>query len=67
LNDQPDGLPVLLGRFENGDAIYRFVREHLHCGALVALSLSRGRPGTGEDATSNSQWSCRHGRPLRCL
>jgi hypothetical protein len=41
LNDQPDGLPVLLGRFENGDAIYRFVREHLHCGALVALSFVR--------------------------
>jgi hypothetical protein len=39
LNDQPDGLPALLGRFENGDAIYRFVREHLRCGALVALSF----------------------------
>jgi hypothetical protein len=39
LNDQPDGLPVLLGRFKNGDAIYRFVREHLRCGALVALSF----------------------------
>jgi hypothetical protein len=33
---------ALLGRFENGDAIYRFVREHLHCGALVALSFMRG-------------------------
>jgi hypothetical protein len=41
LNDQPDGLPTLLGRFENGDAIYRFVREHLRCGALVALSFVR--------------------------
>jgi hypothetical protein len=41
LNDQPDGLPVLLGRFENGDAIYRFVREHLRCGALVALCFVR--------------------------
>jgi hypothetical protein len=41
LNDQPDGLPALLGRFENGDAIYRFVREHLRCGALVALSFMR--------------------------
>jgi hypothetical protein len=41
LNDQPDGLPALLGRFENGDAIYRFVREHLRCGALVALSFVR--------------------------
>jgi hypothetical protein len=39
LNDQPDGLPALLGRFENGDAIYRFVREHLRYGALVALSF----------------------------
>jgi hypothetical protein len=41
LNDQPDGLPALLGRFENGDAIYRFIREHLCCGALVALSFVR--------------------------
>jgi hypothetical protein len=29
LNDQPNGLPMLLGRFENGEAIYRFIREHL--------------------------------------
>jgi hypothetical protein len=29
LNDQPDGLPALIGRFENGEAIYRFIREHL--------------------------------------
>jgi hypothetical protein len=29
LNNQPDGLPALLDRFENGDAVYRFVREHL--------------------------------------
>jgi hypothetical protein len=43
LNDQPDGLPALLGRFKNGDAIYRFVREHLRCGALVALSFMRAR------------------------
>jgi hypothetical protein len=41
LNDQPDDLPALLGRFENGDAIYRFVRELLRCGALVALSFVR--------------------------
>jgi hypothetical protein len=41
LNNQPDGLPALLDRFENGDAIYRFVREHLHCGALVSLSFVR--------------------------
>jgi hypothetical protein len=39
LNDQPDSLPALLGRFKNGDAIYRFVREHLRCGALVAVSF----------------------------
>jgi hypothetical protein len=43
LNDQPDGLSVLLGRFENGEAIYRFIREHLRCGALVALSFMRAR------------------------
>jgi hypothetical protein len=41
LNDQPNGLPTLLSRFENGEAIYRFVREHLRCGALVALSFVR--------------------------
>jgi hypothetical protein len=41
LNDQPDGLPALLSRFENGEAIYRFVHEHLRCGALVALSFVR--------------------------
>jgi hypothetical protein len=28
LSDQPDGLPLLLGRFENGEAIYRFICEH---------------------------------------
>jgi hypothetical protein len=41
LNNQPDGLPALLDRFENGDAVYRFIREHLRCGALVALSFVR--------------------------
>jgi hypothetical protein len=41
LNNQPEGLPALLDRFENGEAVYRFVREHLHCGALVALSFVR--------------------------
>jgi hypothetical protein len=41
LNDQPDGLPALLGHFENGDAIYCFIREHLRCRALVALSFVR--------------------------
>jgi hypothetical protein len=41
LNDQPSSLPDLLRRFENGEAIYRFVRQHLRCGALVALSFMR--------------------------
>jgi hypothetical protein len=39
LNDQPSGLRDLLRRFENGEAIYRFVCQHLRCGALVALSF----------------------------
>jgi hypothetical protein len=43
LNDQPDGLSALLGRFENSEAIYCFIREHLRCGALVALSYVRAR------------------------
>jgi hypothetical protein len=43
LKDQPDGLPALLGRFENGEAIYRFICEHLRCGAVVALSFVRAR------------------------
>jgi hypothetical protein len=41
LNNQPEGLPTLLDRFENGDVVYSFVREHLCCGALVALSFMR--------------------------
>jgi hypothetical protein len=41
LNNQPNGLPALLGRFKNGEAIYRFIREHLRCGALVTLSFVR--------------------------
>jgi hypothetical protein len=41
LNDQPDGLLALLTRFENGEAIHCFVRQHLRCGALVALSFMR--------------------------
>jgi hypothetical protein len=41
LNDQPDGLPSLLNRFENGEAIYHFIHEHLRCGALVTLSFVR--------------------------
>jgi hypothetical protein len=41
LNNQPDGLPAWLDHFENGDAVYRFVHEHLRCGALVALSFVR--------------------------
>jgi hypothetical protein len=43
LNDQPDGLSALVGRFENGEAIYRFICEQLRCGALVALSFMRAR------------------------
>jgi hypothetical protein len=39
LNNQPEGLPMLLDRFENGNAVYSFVREHLRCGAMVALSF----------------------------
>jgi hypothetical protein len=43
LNDQPDGLPALLGHFKNGEAICRFIREHIQCAALVALSFMRAR------------------------
>jgi hypothetical protein len=39
LNRQPEGLPALLDRFENGIVVYSFVREHLRCGAVVALSF----------------------------
>jgi hypothetical protein len=39
LNDQPDGLPALLTGLENGEAIHHFVRQHLRCGAQVALSF----------------------------
>jgi hypothetical protein len=31
----------LLNHFEDGEAIYGFVREHLRCGALLALSFIR--------------------------
>jgi hypothetical protein len=41
LNNQPEGLSALLDRFENGNAVYSFVREHLRCGAIVALSFVR--------------------------
>jgi hypothetical protein len=41
LNNQPEGLSDLLNHFENGEAIYGFVREHLQCGVLVALSFVR--------------------------
>jgi hypothetical protein len=41
LNNQPDGLPALLSRFKNGEAIYRFFCEHLRCGAVVAISFVR--------------------------
>jgi hypothetical protein len=39
LNNQPEGLPTLLDRFENGNVVYSFVREHLRCGAVVALAF----------------------------
>jgi hypothetical protein len=39
LNNQPEGLPALLDRFENRNAVYSFVREHLRCGAVVALAF----------------------------
>jgi hypothetical protein len=29
LKNQPKGVSALLGRFENGNAVYSFVREHL--------------------------------------
>jgi hypothetical protein len=41
LNDQPEGMSALLSHFEDGEAIYRFVREDLRCGALMALSFVR--------------------------
>jgi hypothetical protein len=41
LNNQPEDLPALLDRFENGNAVYSFVREHLRCGAVVALAFMR--------------------------
>jgi hypothetical protein len=43
VNNQPNGLPALLSCLENGEAIYGFIREHLQCGALVALSFVRAR------------------------
>jgi hypothetical protein len=46
LNNQPKGLLALLDRFENGDAVYHFVREHLRMGLwspfpLCVLIISR--------------------------
>jgi hypothetical protein len=41
LNNQPEGLPTLLDRFENGNAVYSFVREDLRCEAMVALAFVR--------------------------
>jgi hypothetical protein len=41
LNNQPEGLPTLLDQFENENAVYSFVREHLRCGAMVALAFVR--------------------------
>jgi hypothetical protein len=43
LNAQPVGLPALMERFRNGQAIYSFVRQHLICGANVAMSFVRVR------------------------
>jgi hypothetical protein len=34
---------AMLYRFENGNAVYSFVWEHLRCGAVVALSFVRAR------------------------
>jgi hypothetical protein len=39
LNKQPEGLPALLERFENGSAVYSFIQEHLRSGAVVALAF----------------------------
>jgi hypothetical protein len=39
LNNQPEGLPALLDQFENENAVYSFVGEHLRCGAVVALAF----------------------------
>jgi hypothetical protein len=39
LNNHPEGLPALLDRFENGNAVYSFVREHLSYGAMVVLAF----------------------------
>jgi hypothetical protein len=41
LKNQPEGLPALLDRFENGSAVYSFVREHLCYGVVVVLSFVR--------------------------
>jgi hypothetical protein len=43
LNRQPQGLGDLMRRFENGTAVYGFVKKHLFCGAQVALSFVRVR------------------------
>ena len=41
LNEQPEGLPALLGKFRKGKAIKKFVREQLISGANVALAFVR--------------------------
>jgi hypothetical protein len=43
LNDQPDGLPAFIGRFKNGEAIYRLIREHLRCGGSGCPLFDRAR------------------------
>jgi hypothetical protein len=57
LNDQPEGLFALLSRFENGEAIYWFVREHLRCARgpfLRACPLSGGRHGALEKVAADT-------------
>jgi hypothetical protein len=59
LNDQPEGLHALMTRFKNGSAIYRFVRQHLFCGARVALAIVRVRyPGVNMNAVGTLPATC---------
>jgi hypothetical protein len=43
LNRQPQSLGDLMRRFENGTAVYGFLKRCLFCGAQVALSFIRVR------------------------
>jgi hypothetical protein len=59
LNDQPEGLHALMARFENGSTIYRFVRQHLFCGARVALAFVRVcYPGVDMKAVGSRDTPC---------